>query len=130
MKTWRVILSVAATVLALAALPSTAAANDLFTLDANPNSNGHIVEDAAGNAYVAWVGDGPGTEIDPVKFCKIAPGGSCSPITLPIFGGTSISDSASGAFPILGAGGTVYVVGPRYPHTDLVFWTSTDGGNT
>ena len=89
MKTWRAILSVAATVLALAALPSTSAANDLFTLDANPVTDGHLIADGAGNAYVSWTSEGSGTGVEPVKFCKIPPGGTCSPVTLPIPGASS-----------------------------------------
>jgi hypothetical protein len=128
MKTWRATLSVAATVFALAALPSTAAANDLFTLDSSPTSDGHVIEDGAGNAYVAWTSEGVGTGVEPVRFCKIAPGGSCSAITLPIPGASSLSDSASAAIPVFGPGNTVYVVAPRYPHNDVIYWTSTNGG--
>lgn len=128
MKTWRAILSTVAAAFALAALPSASAANNLATLDANPNSEGHVIVDAAGNAYVAWIGDGVGTAIDPVRYCKIPPGGTCSPVTLPIPGGTSISDSASAAIPVFGPGSTVYVVAPRYARNDLFYFTSTNGG--
>ncbi|HEX7280274.1 MAG TPA: hypothetical protein VF255_11725 [Solirubrobacterales bacterium] len=128
MKTWRAILSTVAAAFALAALPAASAANNLFTIDPNPVSDGHVITDAAGNAYVAWIGDGVGAAIEPVKFCKIAPGGTCSPITLPIPGGTSISDSAAAAIPVFGPGGTVYVVAPRYAQNDLFFFTSTNGG--
>jgi hypothetical protein len=127
MKTWRLILTVAA-IAAFAALPGTATANNLYTLDANPVSEGHVIVDGAGNAYVSWVGDGAGTAIDPVRFCKIAPGGTCSPITLSIPGGTSIADSAAAAIPVFGPGSTVHVVAPRYARNDLFFWTSNDGG--
>jgi hypothetical protein len=130
MKTWRAILSVAATVLALAALPSTSAANDLFTLDANPVSNGHLIEDGSGNAYVAWTSDGVGIGVEPIKFCKIAPGGTCSPTTLSIPGATSISESASAAFPVFGPGNTLYIVAPRYPSDDVIIFTSPDGGGS
>ena len=54
----RASLATAFAALALAALPGTAAANDLFTLDPNATSAGHVIEDAAGNAYVAWVSEG------------------------------------------------------------------------
>jgi hypothetical protein len=130
MKTWRAILSVAATAFALVALPAGAPANNLFTLDPNAVSDGNLVADGAGNAYVGWTSDGVGTAPEPVRFCKIAPGGACSPITLPIPGATSLSDSASAAFPVLGPGSTVYVVAPRYAQNDVIFWTSTDGGVT
>jgi hypothetical protein len=128
MKTWRATLSAVAAVFAVAALPAPSAANDLFTLDANAVSDGHVIVDGAGNAYVSWVSDGDGTAVDPVKFCKIAPGGSCSPITLSFPGATSISDSAASAFPVFGSGSTVYVVAPRYARDDVIYWTSFDGG--
>ncbi|HET7416987.1 MAG TPA: hypothetical protein VFJ61_05135 [Solirubrobacterales bacterium] len=128
MKTCRAVLIAAAATLVLAAFPAVSAANNLFTLDTNAQSNGHLIEDAAGNAYVAWTTEGVGIGIEPVKYCKIAPGGTCSPITLSIPGATSISESASAAFPVFGPGNTVYVVAPRYAENDVVFWTSTDGG--
>jgi len=128
MKTCRAILIAAAATLVLAAFPAISAANNLYTLDTNAQSNGHLIEDAAGNAYVAWVSEGVGIGVEPVKYCKIAPGGTCSPITLSIPGATSISESASAAFPVFGPGNTVYVVAPRYAVNDVVFWTSTDGG--
>jgi hypothetical protein len=127
MRIWRAILTVAA-MAAFALLPATAGANDLYTLDADAVSDGHLAEDAAGNAYVGWTSDGVGISPEPVRFCKIAPGGACSPITLPIPGATSLSDSASVAIPVLGPGDTVYVVAPRYGQNDVIFWTSTDGG--
>jgi hypothetical protein len=127
MKTWRAILITAA-IAAFAVLPGTATANDLYTLDPNAVSEGHVIVDGAGNAYVSWVSDGTGTAIDPVKFCKIAPGGTCSPVTLSIPGGTSIADSAAAAIPVFGPGNTVYVVAPRYARDDLFYWTSNNGG--
>jgi hypothetical protein len=128
MKTWRAILSTVAAAFALAALPAGAPANNLFTLDPNAISEGHVIVDPAGNAYVSWVSDGIGTAIEPVRFCKIPPGGTCSPITLPIPGGMSLEDSAAAAFPVFGPGNTVYVVAPRYAKDDLFFWTSNNGG--
>jgi hypothetical protein len=128
MKTWRAILSAAAAVLALAALPSISAANDLFTLDANPVTDGHLIVDGAGNAYVSWTSEGSGTGVEPVKFCKIPPGGTCSPVTLPIPGASSLVDGASAAIPVFGPGATVYVVAPRYARDDVIYWTSLDGG--
>lgn len=127
MRTWRVILTTAA-MLVLVAFPSTSAANNLSTLDANPVSRGHVIEDAAGNAYVGWVSEGAGTGPDVAKFCKIAPGGTCAPISLSVPGATTIADSPSAAIPVFGPGSTVYVVAPRYARNDVIFWTSTNGG--
>jgi hypothetical protein len=85
-----------------------------------------VIQDGAGNAYIAWTSlNGSGADVP--KFCKVPPGGSCSPITLPVPGGTSL-DGASGAFPVFGAGETVYVVAPRYVRDDIVFYTSNNGG--
>lgn len=128
MKTWRALLGTAAALCVFAALPSLSAANDLYTLDANAVSNGHVIVDGAGNAYVAWVSEGAGIGPEPVKFCKIAPGGSCSPLTLNVPGATTLSDSAAAAIPVFGPGSTVYVVGPRYARDDVIYWTSTNGG--
>jgi len=128
MRTWRLTLTLAAAVCALASLPSAAAANDLFTLDSKAVSNGHLAVDGSGNAYVAWISEGVGIGVEPVKFCKIPPGGTCSPTTLNIPGATTISEGASAAFPVLGSGGTVYVVAPRYASDDVIYWTSTNGG--
>lgn len=126
MKTWRATLTMVAAMVAIAALPSTAAANDLFTLDPSPTSAGHVIQDGAGNAYIAWTSlDGSGADVP--RYCKVAPGGSCSPITLPVPGGTSL-DGASGAFPVFGSGETVYVVAPRYVRDDIVVYTSFNGG--
>jgi hypothetical protein len=128
MPSLKAVLTLTVASLALAFFPGAAAANDLFTIDANPTSNGHLIEDGAGNAYVAWVSEGVGIGVEPVRFCKIPPGGTCSPITLNIPGATSISDSAAAAFPVFGSGGTVYVVAPRYANDDVIYWTSTNGG--
>jgi len=130
MKTWRAFLSVSAATLVLAAFPAISAANNVATLDPNAQSDGHMVQDGAGNAYVAWVTEGEGVGVEPVRFCKVAPGGGCSAITLSITGATKLSESASAAFPMFGPGSIVYVVAPRYPENDVVFWESKDGGQT
>jgi len=119
-----------AALLVFAALlvPAGAAANDVATLDANAVTDGHVIVDGAGNAYIGWASDGAGTNPEPVRFCKVAPGGGCSPIDLPIPGAVSISDSVSAAIPVFGSGETVYVVAPRYARSDVIFWTSTNGG--
>jgi hypothetical protein len=109
------------------ALAQPAAANDLFTLDSAATTPGRVVQDGSGNAYVAWVHE---AAIRQPSFCKIPVGGSCtSPVTLPLPGGTGF-DEVSGAFPVLGPGETVYVVGPRYVRDDVVIWTSTNGGQS
>ena len=109
--------------------PASAGAENRFTLETQPVSKGHLLVDNAGNAYIGWTSRGFGTAPEPVHFCKVPQGGSCtSPITLPIPGAASLSDSVSAAIPVFGPGETVYVVGPRYAHNDLIFWTSTNGG--
>jgi len=114
--------------LALAANPAASTASDLFTLDANATSRGHVIVDGAGNAYVGWTSEGSGVGPEVPKFCKIPPGGTCSPISLPIPGAVSLVDSASAAIPVFGPGNVVYVVAPRYVRDDVIFWTSNDGG--
>jgi len=124
----RAFMAVVGVSLAALGLPAAAGANNLQTLDPDAVSPGHVAQDAAGNAYVSWTSEGVGTGPEPVRFCKVPPGGACAPISLPIPGATSLSDSASAAIPVLGPGDTVYVVAPRYAPNDLVFWTSTNGG--
>jgi hypothetical protein len=116
-----------AAAIALMLCASAASANDLFTLDPNAVSSGHLIEDAAGNAYIGWV-DGSGGTVEVPKFCKIPAGGTCTdPITLPIPApaGDDIPDQVT---PVLGTGSTVYAVGPDYIDHAVVIWTSTNGG--
>ncbi len=126
--TRRAILATAVASLALAVYPAASGANDLFTLDAKPTSAGHVIVDGAGNAYVGWTTESSGINPEVPKFCKIPPGGTCSPISLPIPSATTLSDSVSAAIPVFGPGNTVYVVGPRYAHDDVIFWTSGNNG--
>jgi hypothetical protein len=105
-----------------------AAANDLFTLDPNATSPGHVIQDGAGTAYIAWTHD---AAIDEPKFCKIPTGGTCTnPISLPIPGAVDITYEVSGAFPVFGGGETIYVVAPRYVYQDVIVWKSTNGGQS
>jgi len=123
-------LAVAAVVslLVLAFGAAVAQANDFFTLDARPETPGRVIEDAAGNAYIAWTDEGAAGAPNVVRYCKVPAGGTCtSPISLPIPGATGSTDSVAGAFPVF-AEGHVLVVAPRYVDDDVVVWTSTDGG--
>lgn len=107
---------------------SAAQATNRFTLDSTAGTPGNVVADAAGTAYVAWVAIGASGPDTP-RFCKVPRGGTCpAPHVLPIPGATMVSDGASGAFPVLGVGETVYVVAPRYVRNDVVLYTSVDGG--
>jgi hypothetical protein len=105
-------------------------ARNLGTLDAQATSQGHVIEDAAGSAYIAWTDKAPSSEAaETVKFCKIPAGATCAaPITLPSAGAGLSVESPSGAFPVFGAGSTVYVVAPRYTVNDVVLYTSTNAG--
>ncbi len=120
-----------ATALVALVLAAPASANDRFTLDTAPGSAGHIVVDSAGTAYVAWTHRSGTSSPDSVMFCEIPGGGTCTaPRTLPIPGAVDQTDDVAGAFPVLGSGGTVYVVAPRYVKDDVVIWTSPDGGQS
>jgi hypothetical protein len=115
------------------ALPASAGAANIFTLDTNPASGAFaaVAVDSAGTGYFAWQHNVPGSD-NTTMFCKVARGGTCAnPIVLPTapvgFGGGTAVDAG---FPVLGSGSTVYVVAPRFIQQDVVVWTSTDGGIT
>jgi hypothetical protein len=133
-KSWAIVsrsFALTLTALSTAFAPGAAQAANRFTIDATPDSFGAIVTDSAGNGYVAWEHLRNGGAADVPMFCKLAPGAtSCKhPIAL------ALPDAAAGAqananqlFPILGPGGTVWVVTSRYVYDDTLVWTSTDGG--
>jgi hypothetical protein len=116
-----------------AAIPGAASAANSFTLDTNPaaGASAQVAVDSAGTGYFAWEHNG-GSAANIAMFCKVARGGTCTnPIVLqavpaPFSGATEVD----GAFPVLGSGQTVYVVGPRFIEQDVVVWTSTNGGIT
>lgn len=114
-------------------LPSIAAAAHTFVLDTSPAGPAGEAVDSAGTGYFAWEHNMAGN-VTETHFCKVARGGTCtSPVTLPtppLNAAPFNSTDVSAAFPVLGTGSTVYVVGPRYVAGDVVVWTSTDGGAT
>jgi hypothetical protein len=114
----------------LAALPGAASAHDVGTLDANASTPGHLAQDAAGTAYIAWTRKAAAGAAETPEFCKVPKGGSActSPITLPVPAPAEAAESPAGAFPVLGGGSTVYVVAPSYVQNDVLLYTSTNGG--
>jgi hypothetical protein len=117
--------------LAVACFPAISSAQNVVDLDAHAESPGHVVEDPSGSAYVAWTHPGSAGTANVVDFCKVARGGSCTaPITLAMPGAPTSTDSASGAFPVFGAGSVVYIVAPRYVDNDVVLYTSVNGGTS
>jgi hypothetical protein len=116
-----------------AALPGVAAARNSFTLDTSPDSFAALAVDTGGSGYFAWERSVAGAD-DATVFCKVPRGGTCtSPVVLPtppLNPAPYDSTQVSAAFPVLGDGSTVYVVGPRYVASDVVVWTSTDSGAT
>ncbi len=111
--------------------PSSAAAVNVFTLDSSPAGRAGVAVDGAGTGYFAWEHNSADNNTA-TEFCKVPRGGGCTnPVVLPTpplnpapFNSTDVS----AAFPVLGAGSTVYIVGPRYVAGDVVVWTSADGG--
>ncbi len=131
----RVLLSTFAAAAVALLSASVAGANNRFTLDSAPAGPGEVAQDGSGTAYVAWV-HSAGASPNFAEFCKIPRGGTCAaPISLPIplvSGEVSLSglDAVAGAFPIIGSGGSVKVVVPRYVRDDVILYSSADGGQT
>jgi hypothetical protein len=119
------------TCLIAGAAPGSAGAVNLFTLDSAASGRAGVAVDGAGTGYFAWEHRASASS-DMTEFCKVARGGGCAapivlptpPLSAPPFDSTDVS----AAFPVLGTGSTVYVVGPRFVAADVVVWTSTDGG--
>ncbi len=110
----------------LAAVP--AQAKNLSTLDANADSGGQIVVDAAGNGYIAWLRHGTP---DLVMFCKIPANGRCAnAINLPLPAANLSNGQPDQPFAVLGATNQVWVVAPRAALGDIVYWLSTNGGQS
>jgi hypothetical protein len=113
--------------------PGSALAVNVFTLDAQADGAAGVTVDSSGTGYFAWEHKASDAT-DETEFCKVARGGACtSPVVLdtpPLNPAPYDSTDVSAAFPVLGAGSTVYVVGPRFVAADVVVWTSTDGGQT
>jgi hypothetical protein len=123
-------LAVALTAAAGAALCSAPAqAEPLAKLDASAASGGPIVVDSAGNGYVTWLHTG---SPETVMFCKIPANSGCKkPMTLALPSGSNgEDDGTSQPFPVLAAGNQVWVVAPRYVRGDILFWLSTNGGQS
>ncbi len=130
---WLLLGALATCCLILAAAPHAARAVDVFTLDSAADGHAEVAVDATGSGYFAWEHK-TAAGSDQTWFCKVPRGGTCAapivlatpPLNPPPFDSTDVS----AAFPVLGPGSTVYVVGPRYVAADVVVWTSTDGGAT
>lgn len=110
-----------------------AGAVNVFTLDSSADGRAGVAVDAAGTGYFAWEHKDTATS-DVTEFCKVARGAKCTdPIVLPtppLNPAPFDSTDVSAAFPVLGPGSTVSVVGPRFVAGDVVIWTSTDGGHS
>ena len=108
-----------------------AGAVNAFTLDQAPDGGAGVAVDSAGTGYFAWEHKASSAG-DVTEFCKVPRGATCTtPVVLatpPLNNPPYNSTDVSAAFPVLGSGATVYVVGPRYVAADVVVWTSTDGG--
>ncbi|MHB8656757.1 MAG: hypothetical protein ACYC91_02210 [Solirubrobacteraceae bacterium] len=115
----------------LAALPSSAVAANAFTLDTSFDGFASVAVDSTGTGFFAWEHKVPGGD-DVTMECTVARGGTCTaPQTLPAPPvGASGSSAVEQPLVVLGGGSTVYVVGPRFIASDVVLWTSTDGGQT
>jgi hypothetical protein len=108
-----------------------AGAVNMFTLDNSPDGLAHMAVDSAGTGYFAWEHKASPSS-DVTEFCKVARGATCTTRVIlptpPLNPAPFDSTDVSAAFPVLGPGATVYVIGPRGVAADIVVWTSTNGG--
>jgi hypothetical protein len=127
----RSLITAAIALLAVAAAPAGAGANDLFTLDADATSAGKLTVDAAGTAYVTWTRDG-GASSEAAMYCRVPQGASaCSPLLeLPLPAASSGNPDPAAVFPVFGPGGALHAVAPRYIEDDVALWKSSDGGGS
>jgi hypothetical protein len=113
--------------------PASAGAVNVFTLDSSADGRAGVAVDGAGTGYFAWEHKATSTT-DVTQFCRVARRGTCAnPVVLPtppLNPAPFDSTDVSAAFPVLGSGSTVYVVGPRFVAGDVVVWTSPDGGRS
>ncbi len=117
-----------ATVACLLLAVAPAEAKNLYTLDANADSGGQIVVDAAGNGYVAWLRRG---SPDLVMFCKIPANGRCkNAINLPLPSANPSNGQPDQPFAVLGGSNQVWVIAPRHGAADVLYWLSTNGGQS
>jgi hypothetical protein len=109
--------AVVAACLIAGATAGPAGAVNAFTLDHAPDGGAGVAVDSAGAGYFAWEHKASPAN-DVTEFCKVARGATCTnPVVLPtppLNGAPYNSIDVSAAFPVLGPGATVYVVGPRY----------------
>ncbi len=130
---WRLVAPAlaAATLLAGVLVPPSAGATTRTTIWKDADSTGPIVVDSSGNGYVAWDSSKDNANGDPVYFCKIKKGGTCTkPVELPIPAHTNWDTyRVNQPYPVIGGkAGVVSIVAPSYDLGDVVVWTSTDMG--
>jgi hypothetical protein len=116
--------------LAGAFTPIMASAGTRLGLTAHAASTGPVEVDAGGTGYVTWVSSLSG---DPLYFCKIPKGKTCThSLLLPIPTGATWDDyRVNQPFPVVGGKvGVVSVVAPSYDYSNVVVWTSTNGGTS
>ena len=114
--------------LAGAFTPIMASAGMPRVLTSHAASTGPVEVDAGGNGYVAWVSSASG---NPLYFCKIPKGKTCThALLLPIpTGATWDNYRVNQPFPVIGGKpGVVSIVAPSYDFSNVVVWTSTNGG--
>jgi hypothetical protein len=97
------------------------------------DSTGPVVVDSSGNGYLSWNSSKNNANGDPVDFCKIPRGGTCTkPMVLPHPAGITWDDyDVTQPFPVIGGkAGVVSVVAPSYLYSNVVVWTSHDRGKS
>ena len=108
-----------------AALPPSAGATNLFTLDPQAESIGPVVVDQSGNGYIAWLHKSGAS--DTVAFCKLPAGARKCAHSVSLASPVAEPDTP---FTVLGPGEYVFLVTPSYSTNQMIMWQSSDGGTT
>ncbi|HET9983237.1 MAG TPA: sialidase family protein, partial [Longimicrobiales bacterium] len=115
-----------------------ASAGPVSTVATSGASNPTVARGTAGDAFVAWVGAGPGGQDVYLSRRAVGGGAWSAPVRVNDLAGDAAAHEQAPAQVAVGPDGTIYVAwqnntkvpGRRFPASDLRLARSTDGGRT